>query len=193
MITMILAWMVISIISVIPTFLVIALLKREVSFAAVINTIIVGSALAGFTLVLPLARKYGKKLVFQGSLIWVGLGMIAMACGRFWWQDSLIPWLILSIIANLALASFFSLPNAMLSDIIDQDAEQQGMGREAIFFGTRGLLIQFSQGAGSFLTGLILSFGKTPDNPWGVQIAFLSAGILSLAAAFVLRSYAIKK
>lgn len=193
MITMILAWMVISIISVIPTFLVIALLKREVSFAAVINTIIVGSALAGFTLVLPLARKYGKKLVFQGSLIWVGLGMIAMACGRFWWQDSLIPWLILSIIANLALASFFSLPNAMLSDIIDQDAEQQGMGREAIFFGTRGLLIQFSQGAGSFLTGLILSFGKTPDNPWGVQIAFLSAGILSLAAAFVLRPYAIKK
>lgn len=183
---MIMAWMVISVISVIPTFLVIALLKREVSFAAIINTAMIGSAIAGFAFVIPLSKKYGKKLVFQGSLIWFGIGMIIMALGRFWFQDLLIPWLIIVIIAHFALASFFSLPNAMLSDIIEEDAEQQGTRREAIFFGTRGLIIQFSQGFASLLTGLILSLGKTPTNPWGVQIAFLFAGLLSLGAARML-------
>ena len=191
-IAMILAWMVISIISVIPTFLVIALLKREVSFAAIINTITVGSAIAGFAFVIPLAKEFGKKRVFQGSLIWFGVGMIVMAVGRFWFQDSLMPWLVMLILSYLALASFFSLPNAMLSDVIEQDADKQGSRREAIFFGTRGLLIQFSQGFGSLLTGSILMLGKTPDNPWGVQIAFLTAGLLSLAAARMLRSYPIK-
>ena len=183
---MIMVWMVISVISVIPTFLVIALLKREVSFAAVINTAMIGSAIAGFAFVIPLSKKYGKKRVFQGSLIWFGIGMIIMALGRFWFQDLLIPWLIIVIIAHFALASFFSLPNAMLSDIIEEDAEQQGTRREAIFFGTRGLIIQFSQGFGSLLTGLILSLGKTPSNPWGVQIAFLFAGLLALGAAKML-------
>lgn len=188
-IAMTLAWMVISIISVIPTFLVIALLKREVSFAAIINTTIIGSAIAGFAFIIPLAKKFGKKRVFQGSLIWFGIGMMIMAGGRFWFQDSLIPWLIILIFAHLALASFFSLPNAMLSDIIEEDAEKEGSRREAIFFGTRGLIIQFSQGFGSLLTGLILMLGKTPSNPWGVQIAFLCAGLLSLGAAKMLGFY----
>lgn len=192
-ITMICAWMVISIISVIPTFLVIALLQREISFAAVINTVIVGSSLGGFAFILPLSERFGKKRVFQFSLIWFGIGMLIMAVGRFWLQQSLIPWIILMIVAHLALASFFSLPNAMLSDIIEKDAEQQGVRREAVFFGTRGLLIQFSQGAGSLLTGLILALGKTPDNPLGVQFALVTAGCLSLFAAFLLRSYPIKQ
>ncbi|MCM0591144.1 MAG: efflux RND transporter periplasmic adaptor subunit [Gloeotrichia echinulata DEX184] len=186
---MILAWMVISIISVIPTFLVIALLKREVSFGAVINTAMIGSAIAGFAFVIPLSKKYGKKRVFQGSMIWYGVGMIIMAVGRFWFQDSLLPWLITIIISHLALASFFSLPNAILSDIIEEDTEKEGSRREAIFFGTRGLIIQFSQGFGSLLTGLILMLGKTPSNPWGVQIAFLFAGLLSLGAAKMLGFY----
>ncbi len=193
MLAMICVWMVISIISIIPTFLVIALLKQDISFAAVINLIIIGSAIAGFVFVIPLSKKFGKKWVFQLSSIWFGLGMVIMAVSNLWWQESLIPWLILMIIAHLALASFFSLPNAMLADIIEKDAKQQGVKREAVFFGTRGLIIQFSQGAGSLLTGLILTFGKTPDNPWGVQLALFLAGLLSFIAAFTLRSYSIKK
>lgn len=104
-----------------------------------------------------------------------------------------MPWLGLILISNLAVASLLSLPSAMLPDVIAQDYLILGIQQEAIYYGLRGFIFQTSQGIGSLLVGIILMLGKTPEQPWGVQLAFPIAAVFALVAAWSFACYPIKK
>lgn len=181
----------VSILLVCPTFLAVALLNREIVFGAVINGIVLGSALVGFTLVIPLAKSWGKKRTFQWTIAWWGCGLLAVGIWPNLVGTALIPWMLLLIFSNLGLASLFVLPNAMLADMIDKDKKQFGVRREAFYFGVRGLLQQTSQGIGVLFAGMVLTLGKTPANPLGVQLAFPAAGLFALLAAWTFSFYPI--
>ncbi|WP_019504295.1 MFS transporter [Pleurocapsa sp. PCC 7319] len=187
------AWITISILSVSSTFLAVALLNKDISFGSVVNGLVLGGTMSGFALVIPLARRWGKSYTFQLSMVWLGGGLLAVAIWPFLVGSALLPWLALLAISNLGAASFFILPNAMLPDVIDRDTKQFGMRREAIYFGARGLLVEISVGIGSLLAGALLMLGKTPAQPWGVQIAFPVAGLFALGAAVAFAFYPIKK
>lgn len=187
------AWIAVSIVSVCPTFLAVALLHRDVSFGGVINGVILGGTVIGFIPVSLLARHWGKGQTFQRSMIWLGCGLVTISVMPFFVGTTLPPWLALLLIGNLGAASFFILPNAMLPDVISHGAKDQGIGQEAIYFGTRGLLVEISIGFGSLLAGLILALGKTSEQPWGVQLAFPIAGIFALAAAGAFIFYPIER
>ena len=183
----------VSISSVCSTFLAVALLNKDISFGSVVNALILGGTVSGFGLVVPLARRWGKSYTFQLSMVWLGSGLLAVAIWPFLVGSSLLPWLALLALSNLGAASFLILPNAMLPDVIDRDRKQFGLRREAIYFGARGLLVEASVGIGSLLAGALLMLGKTPAQPWGVQIAFPVAGLFALGAAGAFAFYPIKK
>ncbi|MDJ0714701.1 MAG: MFS transporter [Prochloraceae cyanobacterium] len=187
------AWVTVSILTICPTFLAVALLNRDISFGAVINAVVLGSSAMGLPLVNLLAKYWGKRRIFQLSMIWFGCGLLAIGICPILFEDALLPWLVLLFLSGLGLAGFFILPNAMLPDLIDEDAKQTGLRREAIYFGTRGLLAESSIGLGAMLAGLILMLGKTPEQPWGVQLAFPVAGLFALASAWFFSFYPIKK
>ena len=188
-----LAWIAISILLICPTLLAVALLNRKIVFGAVINGIVLGSALVGFTLVIPLVRSWGKRRTFQWTIVWWGGGLLAVGIWPNLVGTALIPWMLLLIFSNLGLASLFILPNAMLADVIDKDKKQFGVRREALYFGVRGLLQQISQGIGVLFAGMVLMLGKTPAAPLGVQLAFPLAGLFALAAAWAFSFYPIAK
>lgn len=181
----------ISIVSACPAFLAVALLGKDISFGTVVNGIILGSGIIGFTVVIPLAKRCGKKQAFQLAMAWLGCGLLIIGILPFLVGQALTPWLLLLLLGNLGSSSFFILPNAMLPDVIDRDEQNYGVRREAIFFGTRGFLQNVSQGMGVFLAGLILMLGKTPTQPWGVQLAFTVAGLFALAATWAFVFYPI--
>ena len=186
-------WITVSILSVCSTFLAVALLDKDISFSSVINGLMLGGTVSGFALVIPLARRWGKGHTFQLSMAWLGGGILAVAICPFLVGAALLPWLVLLVLSNLGTAGFFILPNAMLPDVIDRDTKQFGVRREAIYFGARGLLVEASVGIGSLLAGVLLMLGKTPAQPWGVQIALIVAGLFALAAAGAFVFYPIKK
>ena len=188
-----LAWIAVSILLVCPTLLAVALLNREIVFGAVINGIILGSALVGFTWVIPLAKSWGKRRAFQLTIMCWGGGLLAIGIWPNLVGTALIPWVLLLIFCHLGMASIFILPNAMLADVIDKDKKQFGINREALYFGIRGLLQQFSQGIGVLFAGMVLMLGKTPAAPLGVQLAFPLAGLFALASAWAFAFYPIKK
>lgn len=188
-----LARIAVSILLVCPTLLAVALLNREIVFGAVINGIVLGSALVGFTLVIPLARSWGKRRTFQWTMVWWGGGLLAVGIWPNLVGTALIPWVLLLIFSHLGLASLFILPNAMLADVIDKDKKQFGVSREALYFGVRGLLQQTSQGIGVLFAGMVLMLGKTPAAPLGVQLALPVAGFFALASAWAFAFYPIKK
>ena len=182
-----------SIVAACPAFLAVALLGKDVSFGTVVNGIILGSGIMGFAIVIPLAKRWGKRRAFQWAMLWLGCGMLILGILPLLVGKALAPWLLLLLFSNLGSSSFFILPNAMLPDVIDRDERNFGVRREAIFFGTRGLLQNMSQGIGVFLAGILLMLGKTPAQPWGVQIAFPVAGLFALAAAWAFVFYPIEE
>jgi glycoside/pentoside/hexuronide:cation symporter, GPH family len=184
------AWIAVTILSVCPAFIAVALLHQEMSFGAVVIAIVLGSAVGGFGLVIPLTRRWGKKRIFQVSMLWSGCGLLALTVLPLW-TNAMLPWLVLLMLSSLGLASFFILPNAMLPDVIDQDMRQSGQRREAAYFGARGLLVEISVGVGSLLAGVLLVLGKTSLQPWGVLLAIALAGFFSLVAAWVFATYPI--
>ena len=183
----------ISIVSACPAFLAVALLGKDLSFGTVVNGIILGSGVMGFMVVIPLAKHWGKRRAFQWAMLWLGCGLIIVGILPLLVGKALTPWLLLLLFSNLGSSSFFILPNAMLPDVIDRDERNFGVRREAIFFGTRGLLQNMSQGMGVFLAGILLMLGKTPAQPWGVQLAFPVAGLFALAAAWAFVFYPIEE
>lgn len=187
------AWIAITISSVCSTFLAVALLNKDMSFGSVINGLMLLGTVGGFVLVVPLARRWGKSYTFQLSMAWLGGGLLAVAIWPFLVGAALLPWLALIALTNLGAASFLILPNAMLPDIIERDRKEFGVRREAIYFGARGLLVETSIGIGSLLAGALLMLGKTPMQPWGVQIAMPVAGLFVLGAAGAFAFYPIKK
>ena len=182
-----------SIVSSCPAFLAVALLNKDISFGTVVNGIILGSGIIGFAIVIPLTKRWGKKHAFQWSMIWLGCGLSIMGILPWLVGQALAPWLLLLLLSNLGSSSFFILPNAMLPDVIARDEQKFQVKREAIFFGTRGFVQNISQGMGVFLAGIILTLGKTPTQPWGVQLAFSIAGVFALIAAWMFAFYPIEE
>lgn len=186
-------WVALSIFMNCLTFLTTALLRQEVGFAGILNGIIVGGAIGGFVFIIPLTKRFGKKRVLRISMLWFGCGLIAIGIWPILVGSLLPAWLILLIASSLVLSGFFSLPNAMLSDIVDADAQENGVRRGAIFFGIRGVLVQISQGLGVLMAGIVLMLGKTASQPMGVQLVFGIAGCFALLAAWVCKDYAIRQ
>ena len=183
----------VSILSACPTFVAVALLHRDISFGGIIGGTFLVSSILGLTMIIPLAKRLGKSKTFQWSMIWFGSGLILIGIWPFIVGTALMPWLGLILMSNLAIASLFSLPSAILSDVIAQDSLGLREQQDAIYFGISGLLFQISQGVGSLFVGIILMLGKTPEQPWGVQLAFPIAGIFAFAAAWSFANYPIKK
>ena len=59
----------------------------------------------------------------------------------------------------------------MLADIADYDAKITGHRREAIFFGSQGILNKLSISLSFIISGQLFEiFGYTKDNPLGIQL-----------------------
>jgi glycoside/pentoside/hexuronide:cation symporter, GPH family len=186
------AWVAIGILSITSTFIAVALLGYSIGFAAVVNGLVLLGSVLGLPFVLPLVKRYGKKRTFQGSMAWSGFGLIGLALLPLIGSHRPILLLGLLMISSLGLAGFYVLPNAMLPDVIDQNRKDNGAQQEAIYFGVRGLLVEFSVGLGFLISGLMLALGNTATNPLGVQIAIAVAGFFSLLSVVVFRSYSIE-
>ncbi|MEO1131188.1 MAG: MFS transporter [Cyanobacteria bacterium J06639_1] len=186
------AWVAVSMLTVCSPFLAVALLNRPLSFGAAINGLVLVSAMGGFAWVRPLVRRWGKKTTFQLSMSWAGCGMVTIALLPFLTGTTLMPWLSCLALGSVGLAGFFVLPNAMLPDAIDGGTTARSSTQSALYFGLRGLLVEASIGLGALLSGLLLIFGKTPSQPWGLHLALLMAGGCALFSAWIFSFYTVR-
>ena len=182
------AWISISIVSVIPTFIAVALLQRNIGFGSVINVVALLGIICGFLLVTPMVKLWGKKATFQVSMVWLACGLLILSIYSIVFEPTL-PWLSLLFITYIGLASFFVLPNAMLPDVIACDRSLLESKGEAIYFGTRGLIIEIGTGLGFCIASILLMLGKTVEQPYGVIATLLTAIIFALLSAWAFNFY----
>lgn len=177
-----LIWIAVTILTGCTTFIAVAILNRDLGFGGVLNGIFLGGVAIAFPLIIALAKRWGKKEALQTAMIWSGLGLIILSLWSILVSKGLLIWLVLLFLSSFGWAAFFILPNAILPDLVRETLGQVGAQREAVYFGIRGFLVEISIGMGSLLTGLILTLGKTPERPYGVQIALVVAGLSALAS-----------
>ncbi len=107
----------------------------------------------------PLLVKYtdrrGEKKSFILFTILLGIAMmLTFFVGIYGGISNFIQMAILMVFAGLGLTSYFILPNAIVSEIIDEDELLTGYRREAMYFGVQGLLERIPSGLSGFILGI---------------------------------------
>ena len=173
-------------------FYVTVLLGRPEEDTAVLFAAAFGVAFIAFPLVNILSKKIGHKAVMI-----ISMALFALILPQFYFLgrpplglDPLIHAYVVMALAGLPLSSLFVLPDAMVSSITDLEVGLSGQRREAMYFGTQGLILKIMMGLSTFVTGLMLQFfGRTPAAPLGVQLTGPVAALFVLVGGIIFWFY----
>ena len=157
--------------------------EEEGIVSSIISTVvIIGVVISGIVFWLLLNRSgiskrraYGTCLVASGALFPL-LGLV----GLFSDGGLLAQGLILTFIAGLPMAAVFMLPKGLTADIADYDAMLTGERREAMFYATQNFFEKVTFALPPALLSLVLLLGDTTEDPLGIRLAPVLAGILAL-------------
>ncbi|SKA77506.1 glycoside/pentoside/hexuronide:cation symporter, GPH family [Caloramator quimbayensis] len=134
--------------------------------------------------------KYGKKKVMILSSIF--LSIIMFLTSFFGSLFSYNVSFVIVVLSGIPLSVIFVVPNAMIADIAQVDAENTGKRREGMFFGAQGLIIKIVIGLSSFITPFLFkTFGYSIDRPLGIRLCGIVAAIFILLGLVFLRMYSI--
>jgi GPH family glycoside/pentoside/hexuronide:cation symporter len=95
---------------------------------------------------------------------------------------------------GISTSGFLMLPNALLADVVDYDAERSGERCEAIHYGVQSLFQKVTIGL-SIVVSSALMFAGGSDLPTilGLKLVASAAGIAALAAMAVFSAYRLKE
>lgn len=154
---------------------------------------LIGANVAGFALCNPLAKRFGKRPVFLATLGLSGLASISLlAVGRAPLEPFLHTQLVMGLY-GLATSGFLMLPNALLADVVDFDAERSGMRREAIHFGVQAFFQKVAIGLSIVASSALLFVGGSgAPTRMGLDLVAGSAGLAALLAAGIFTRYKLR-
>ena len=91
---------------------------------------------------------------------------------------------------GLAISGVSLMPNVLVGQLIDEDAERSGANRSALFLGVTRAFDKWAFGISSALIAFLFArFGNGPENPLGVQLVGPIAAAAAAAAALVLARF----
>lgn len=135
-----------------------------------------------YPLVNYLSRKIGKKPIVLFSFGMLSLIFAAIYfLGKFPFSSK-VQIYILVIAASFPLASLGILPNAMLAEIAQDDAERTGQNSEGMFFAVKYLFVKVGQTLGIALFAFLTVYGKDPGNDYGLRLNGICGCVLCILA-----------
>jgi GPH family glycoside/pentoside/hexuronide:cation symporter len=155
------------------------------------------ASLACYPLIMWLANRWGKWIVFAGSLLASAIVLPGLMLIGEWLPISLmaqgIIWITLQAVAFSGIAM---LPPAFGAEIVDHDEELTGERREGTYYATWGVLDQVINGVISAVLPLLLLLGRShtdPNGPLGVRIVGVVGGSLLFLGFLIFLRYPLKR
>lgn len=140
-----------------------------------------------------LAKKLGKKPLVSGAFFWMSLIFMAIFfLGRFPVGKDTQAYLLIVLYA-IPIAFLGILPNAVLADIAEHDAQQTGIRQEGMFFAVRTLMQKCGQTLGVFVFAILTTFGKDPGHDLGIRLSGIAGAVLCLVAGTYFLRYGEKQ
>jgi GPH family glycoside/pentoside/hexuronide:cation symporter len=87
------------------------------------------------------------------------------------------------------IAGIYLFPAILTADIIDYDATQTGLRREATYYGAQNFVEKVATSLAPALLLLVLVLGKTPENSLGIRLVGPAAAAIALAGWWIFRRY----
>ena len=141
-----------------------------------------------------LAVKMGKKKLYLFGMSMFIIPTLMLALTGMIPIDPRIYLLATGVIAGLFVTPLLMLPNAFIADITDIDEEKTGYRREAIYFGTQGLITKTMAGLAGILTSMFLQFlGYGQGADLGIRAIYIFGGLILLPAILIFRKYPLTK
>ena len=149
-------------------------------------------AALSFPLINRWSKTSGLKLMMVISMLILGILLpLAYFLGEpLWGIDPLIVALVGVSLAGFSIASLFIVPDAIVACIADLDEEYTGQRREAMYYGTQGLIMKGALGLSTLVMGgLFQLYGQTPEQPLGVQLTGPVAGVFVIIGLLIFLRY----
>ena len=168
----------------IPFFAVGVLLQeRDGAASSWLSTSVIGGAVV-FGIVIWILFSIGrvsKRRIYGICLIACGLWFPLLALVGLFPSGGLVTQgLILVFVAGMPMAAVFLLPKGLTADIADYDALLRNERREAMFYSTQNFFEKLTYALPPLLLSLVLQLGDSPENPLGIRLAPVMAGLLVL-------------
>ncbi|MCP5502140.1 MAG: MFS transporter [Leptospiraceae bacterium] len=166
------------------------LLGLNASMMGALLPIMVVLSFLFYPLVNVLAKKLGKKILINGSFLFMALifssiyffGKISFLSNE--WQAYTF-----TILYSIPISFLGILPNAVLADIAEHDALKNGVRQEGMFFAARTLMQKFGQTFGVLVFAALTTFGKDKGDDLGVRISGIIGFLLCLFAGLYFFKY----
>lgn len=164
------------------------------SFLVMLSAI--GVALCLFPFIVSFSRKYGKKLLLiiasvvftiVFAFIYVGDKVAALAPGHELWIG-----LAMGLVVAFPFAAINILPQAILSDIIQQDSLKTGVNREGFFSATKTFIEKIASAVAMMIVSSVLAIGAKAGESVGmegVKLTGIYAGVFSLLSLIFFMLY----
>lgn len=168
------------------------LLKGTEGDTAVYFGLVLGVALVCFPLVNISCKRFGLKAVMLFSLI---LFAILLPCIYLLGQPLLgLPPQVLGYtlmaLFGIPVSAIFVVPDAIVAAVSDLEERLSGQRREAMYFGAQGFILKLALGLSSIITGGLLDvFGKTAEQPLGIQLTGPVAALFTAIGAIIFSFY----
>ena len=160
------------------------------------------TCMVGFVIANVFGKRYGKKAVLLGAMIFAVLFMPGLAfLGMIDWSRidpgflvkgyepvDLYTILIMGVL-GIPMAALYVIPNAIVADLTDVEKKRSGQNLEAVYYGVQGFFTKFMMGLSFlFVTGLFAFFGR--GSVVDSQASDLGIRLTGpLAAAFIFAGY----
>jgi GPH family glycoside/pentoside/hexuronide:cation symporter len=175
-------YMSLSVISSGMLYFVTVLLGLPESIGGLLMGVMVVFSLFFYPVINYLSKRIGKKPLVLFSFGLLSLIFVAIYfLGKFP-ISAYIQVYVLVLSASFPLAALGILPNAILAEIAQLDAEETGENREGMFFAVKYLFVKMGQTLGIALFAFLTVYGKDPGHDYGLRLNGVCGFALCLAA-----------
>jgi GPH family glycoside/pentoside/hexuronide:cation symporter len=175
-------YMALSIISSGLLFFVTVLLGLDESMGGLLMGVMVLTSLVFYPLINYLSKRIGKKPIVLFSFALLSIIFVAIYfLGKFPVSPKVQVYTLV-LCAAFPLASLGILPNAILAEIAQKDANETGENREGMFFAVKYLFVKLGQTLGIALFAFLTIYGKDPGHDYGLRLNGLCGFALCLVA-----------
>ena len=154
--------------------------------------LVLAVALICFPLVNVFSKNFGLKAVMLFSLILFAVllpGIYFLGKPLFGLTPQVFAYILMALI-GIPVSAIFVIPDAIVAAVSDLEERLSGQRREAMYFGAQGFVLKLALGLSTVITGWLLDyFGKTVDQPLGIQLTGPVAALFTVIGAIIFSNY----
>ncbi len=125
-----------------------------------------------------------KKVILVAFLAFMLVFFIALlpisGIIRFW---------LITLLSSFPVAAFGILPNTIVADVVYQSEKKTGKNQTGMFYAIAAFMMKVGVSLANLIFPSLLIYGKSTENPLGVQLTIVAALVFCTAGFWVFRKY----